>query len=79
MAGIGVSFVMLGKLVFVSQLHGRFHRFLLAWCVLYAFNIGCITALMRAGAGPYSAGLLGAIITAAASFLVQRNYVFRLR
>lgn len=75
--GICLSFVTLGRLVFLSALRGRFHRFVLLWTALYIVNLGLISLLMQFGVGPYLAGLLAALPTVAAAFLLQRAFVFR--
>ena len=74
--GILLSFVTLGKYVFLSQLKGRFTKFLLMWAVLYIFNIAVIDAIMHLGADAYLAGLIAAVPIVSAAFLVQRFYVF---
>lgn len=74
--GIILSFATLGRYVFLSQLEGRFARFLLVWAVLYIFNIAAIAAIMRLGADAYIAGLIAAIPTLGTAFLLQRFYVF---
>ena len=74
--GICLSFVTLGRLVFLSTLRGRFHRFVLLWAFLYVVNLGLISLFMQFGFGPYIAGLLAAAPTVAAAFILQRVYVF---
>tara|TARA_R110001606_G_scaffold396457_2_gene570612 strand:- start:1103 stop:1489 length:387 start_codon:yes stop_codon:yes gene_type:complete len=74
--GIILSFVTLGRYVFLTQLEGRFAKFLLVWAVLYLFNIAIIAAIMRFNADAYLAGLIAAIPTLGAAFLLQRFYVF---
>jgi len=74
--GIFLSFVTLGRYVFLSQLKGRFAKFLSVWAVLYIFNIAAIAAGMHLGANAYLAGLIAAVPTLSAAFLFQRFYVF---
>ncbi|WP_290546884.1 GtrA family protein [Aestuariivirga sp.] len=75
--GICLSFVTLGRLVFLSTLRGRFFRFVAVWMLLYAVNLGIISLLMHFGLGPYVSGLLAAMPTVATAFMLQRIYVFR--
>ena len=75
--GIAVSFVTLGRYVFVKQLSGRMPKFLLVWTVLYFVNIGMIGLIISLGANAYLAGLIAAVPTIGLSFLFQRFYVFR--
>ena len=74
--GVLLSFVTLGRYVFVSQLRGRFHKFLLVWAALYLLNIGTIRLLLAFGLDAYVAGLVAAVPTISLAFLLQRNYVF---
>ena len=75
--GIILSFATLGRFVFLSQLEGRFAKFILVWAVLYIFNIAFIAGIMRLGADAYIAGLIAAIPTLGAAFMLQRFYVFK--
>jgi putative flippase GtrA len=74
--GVIWSFFTLGRYVFLSQLRGRFGRFLLVWAVLYIFNVAAIAAIIRLGFDAYVAGLVAAIPTLGAAFLAQRFFVF---
>lgn len=74
--GIMLSFLTLGRYVFFSQLEGRFAKFILIWAVLYLFNVAAISAIMHFGASAYIAGLIAAVPTLGAAFLLQRFYVF---
>lgn len=74
--GILLSFLTLGRYVFLSQLEGRLAKFILIWAVLYIFNIAAISAIMHFGADPYIAGLIAAVPTLGTAFLLQRFYVF---
>ncbi len=75
--GIMLSFVTLGRYVFMSRLKGRFPMFLLVWAVLYFVNIGIISAVFSFGVDVYVAGFVAAIPTVGLAFLLQRFYVFR--
>jgi len=74
--GIILSFATLGRYVFLSQLEGRFAKFILVWAGLYIFNVAIIAAIIRFGADAYIAGLIAAVPTLGAAFLLQRFYVF---
>ncbi len=76
-AGICVSFLTMGTLVFRTKLQGRFPKFLALWACLYVLNIALIWVCVRAGASAYLAGLLAAGPVVALSFVLQRTYVFR--
>ena len=70
--GIMLSFLTLGRYVFLSQLEGRFTKFILVWAVLYIFNVAAIAAIMHFGADAYIAGLIAAVPTLSTAFLLQR-------
>ncbi|GAB5486621.1 MAG: hypothetical protein Pars2KO_01910 [Parasphingorhabdus sp.] len=74
--GIMLSFLTLGRYVFLSQLEGRFAKFILVWAVLYIFNVAVISAIMHFGVNAYIAGLIAAVPTLGTAFLLQRFYVF---
>ena len=75
--GIMLSFITLGRYVFMSRFKGRFARFLLVWGVLYFVNIGIISVVVTFGINAYGAGLVAAIPTIGLAFLLQNFYVFR--
>lgn len=75
--GSVLSFVTLGRYVFVSRLQGRFPLYVLALIIVYFVNIGLIRLLMSLGADAYLAGLLAAPLTIGTGFLLQKFYVFR--
>lgn len=76
-AGICLSFVTMGRIVFRSQRRNRFARFVAVWAVLYGVHVGLIWLLVRGGLDAYLAGLIASVPVLAISFLLQRNYVFR--
>lgn len=76
-AGVCLSFVTMGRIVFRSQLQNRFSRFVAVWAVLYGVHVGLIWVLVRGGLDPYLAGLIASVPVLAISFLAQRYYVFR--
>lgn len=75
--GICLGFFTHGKLVFRSQLRGRFGRYVALWGVLYLCNIGLIAAILMLGTDPYTAGLGALPPTVLLSFWLQRTIVFR--
>ena len=48
-----------------------------SWIVIYLFQIGIITVLVRAGLGPFVAGLFVLPVSAVTSYFVQKRLVFR--
>jgi len=75
-AGILFSFRMQGRFVFGNTDGALLWRFVPVWIVLWLLNVGLITALVRWGLDPYSAGALALVPTVAASYLVQKHFVF---
>jgi len=75
--GICLSFLTLGRYVFLSRLRGRFLKFIVVWSILYIANLGLIAIVLKFGAGPYMAGLLAAAPTVGLAYLSQKFYVFR--
>ncbi|GMN04202.1 GtrA family protein [Erythrobacter sp. MTPC3] len=75
--GIGVSFVVQGKLVFQSRLKGRFPAFLAMWCSLYLLNIAIIRLLVTFDMSYYLAGLLATFPVVLLSFILQKFIVFK--
>lgn len=74
--GIVLSFVTLGRYVFMSRLEGRFLKFLFIWVVLYFVNIGLIRLGLSFGLNSYIAGLMASVPTIGLAFMLQRFYVF---
>lgn len=75
--GIGLSFVTQGRIVFGDPDPRNIFRFVGSWIVIYLFQIGIITVLVRAGLGPFLAGLFVLPISAVTSYFVQKRLVFR--
>lgn len=75
--GICVSFFSQGRLVFQSQLRGRFPSFLFMWCLLYLLNIAVIRLLVTFDLSYYYAGLLATLPVVLASFVLQKFIVFK--
>lgn len=78
-AGILWSFVTNGKLVFQSQLKGRFPRYVALWLFLYVSNVAAVGLLIKAGISAYTAGLLTMAPMILIAFLLQRYLVFAQR
>jgi len=78
LGGIFLSFVTLGRYVFMSQLRGRFSRFLMVWGGLYFLNISLLNVLIGVGLNSYIAGIVAAPPTIGLAFLLQRFVVFPL-
>jgi len=76
-AGVVISFVTLGRIVFASQLKGRFPRFLGVWSALYLAHIGLTKLLLLADMSAYLAGFLASGPVIVLSFLLQRHWIFR--
>lgn len=75
--GVCLSFITLGRLVFLQQLRGRFLKFVFVWLLLYINQLLVISIFIQLGAGAYWAGLLAGAPTVVLAFLLQRAYVFR--
>ena len=76
-AGILFSFRTQGRFVFGNTDGSLFSRFVPAWILLWLLNVGLITALVRWGQDPYSAGALALVPTVAVSYFVQKHFVFK--
>ena len=56
---------------------GSFARFVAGWGVIYLFNVAFIALLIRLGLNAYAAGAVALVPVAAASYLLQKLFVFR--
>lgn len=70
------SFWTQGRWVFQRHSWRRLWRFVLAWCVIYLFNIGLIALFVRAGLNAYVAGALALVPVTLLSYAVQKLIVF---
>lgn len=70
------SFGTQGKLVFGNHDWRLLWRFVLAWIVIYLFNVGLIALLVRMHLSPYLAGALALVPVTLLSYLVQKFVVF---
>lgn len=75
--GIALGFVLQGRIVFGDSDWRNIFRFVASWVVIYLFQISIITLFVRAGVGPFVAGLLVLPISAVTSYFVQKRLVFR--
>ena len=75
--GLLFSFRTQASLVFRNADTSRFTRYLLLWLCLYVVNIGLIALMMHVGLTSYWAGALALVPVVAASYVLQRFYVFR--
>lgn len=70
------SFVTQGSLVFRNLALRLLWRFVLAWVLVYLFNIGLIAVLMQTGQSAYLAGALALVPVTMLSYLIQKFVVF---
>jgi len=75
-AGILFSFRTQGAWVFNNTQLKRFWRFVLAWAVIYLFNIGLIRGGLSLGFNAYIAGAMALPPSAVLSYLAQKHFVF---
>jgi len=78
-AGILFSFRTQGAWVFNNTQVTLLWRFVLAWAVIYLFNIGVIRSGLAFGFNAYIAGALAVPPSAVLSYLAQRYFVFHRR
>jgi putative flippase GtrA len=75
--GILFSFRTQKAWVFTGARSAHFGRFVLAWGVIYLFNIGLIRLGIGLGLDAYLAGAAALPFVVCASYLVQNHLVFR--
>lgn len=75
--GIVFSFRTQGRFVFGNTDRSRIVRFVVAWLLLWLFNIAVIALLARQGLNAYAAGAIALVPTVALSFIVQKRLVFQ--
>lgn len=75
--GLAWSFFTQGKLVFKNLRAKLFPKFVLGWGLIYLCHILCLGLFQELGISPYGAGLLSIPFVIAASYSVQKFYVFR--
>ena len=76
--GIGFSFKTHRRFVFAAEgpQARPFLRYVVAWLVVYAVNLGALTALVRSGMNGYLAGAVLILPVAVIAFAVMRLLVF---
>ena len=74
--GIFFSFTTQGTVVFRNATRFTFFKFVIAWALIYGFNILVITLLMRASLGAYLAGAVATLPVTLASYFILKLLVF---
>lgn len=74
--GIAVSFITQGTVVFRNANRVTLVKFVVAWIVIYFFNIFLIFLLMRASMTAYSAGAAAIIPVTVISYFILKFAVF---
>jgi putative flippase GtrA len=76
-SGIFFSFRTQGVFVFKNSSKYLFGRFVVAWVIIYFFNIFFIWQLIELGLNSYTSGALAIIPVATLSYFFQKFFVFR--
>lgn len=74
--GIAFSFTTQGAVVFRHATRVTFIKFVLAWLVIYLFNISIIALLMHASLSAYMAGAVAIFPVTLVSYFVLKFAVF---
>lgn len=74
--GIAFSFTTQGTVVFRNATRVTLVKFVIAWILLYIFNISLIALLMRASLSAYLAGAVATVPVTLASYFVLKFAVF---
>jgi putative flippase GtrA len=74
--GIAFSFTTHGNLVFRNATPRTLLKFVLAWTLIYIFNISVIAMLMRAPMSDYLAGAIATIPVTLVSYFILKFAVF---
>jgi len=74
--GIAFSFTTQGTVVFRNATRFTFVKFVVAWGLLYLFNISLIALLMRASLSAYLAGAVATMPVTLLSYFVLKLVVF---
>ena len=75
--GVLFNFQTTGRLVFQNADRSLLWRFAAVYGIIYVLNVAAVAALLRLGINVYLANALAIPPLVAASFLLQRNLVFR--
>ncbi len=71
-----VGFKLQGSLVFRNSDNRRLFRFVVAWALIYGFNIFVIARFLAMGFDAYASGALALPFTTVLSYLLQKFFVF---
>ena len=74
--GIAVSFTTQGTVVFRNATRVTLVKFVVAWVLLYLFNISLIALLMRSSLSAYVAGAVATVPVTLVSYFVLKFAVF---
>jgi putative flippase GtrA len=74
--GIGFSFITQGNVVFKNATRFRFFKFVVAWLLIYLFNISLIAVFMRGTMSAYLAGALATVPVTLVSYFILKFWVF---
>jgi putative flippase GtrA len=74
--GIGFSFITQGKVVFKNATRLTFFKFVVAWLLIYLFNISLIAVLMKGAMSAYLAGALTLLPVTLISYFILKLWVF---
>lgn len=77
LVGVPFNYLTTGRLVFRITHWRAFVRFVLAYAVIYAFNVALFKAVEALGAGPLLAQALCVPVVAVFSFLLFKLHVFK--
>jgi putative flippase GtrA len=75
-AGICLSFLTQGRLVFRNMRRSLFGRFVVSWALIYAAHVGVVALCLHLGYGAFIGGALAMPSNVIAGFLLQRYFVF---
>jgi putative flippase GtrA len=75
--GVLFNYQTTGRLVFDGPGHGRLWRFIGVYVLVYLANVAAVAALLRTGMNVYVANAAAMLPLVAASYLLQRSFVFR--
>lgn len=74
--GMAISFTTQGTIVFQNANRFTLLKFILAWSMLYLFNISIIALLIRTPMNAYLAGAIAIVPVTLVSYFVLRFFVF---
>lgn len=75
--GVLFNYQTTGRLVFDGPGRGRLWRFIGVYVLIYLLNVAAVAVLLRAGLNVYVANAAALLPLVAASYLLQRSFVFR--